>query len=52
MLNLINFVKNLTKFKDRQNKKYIQKNLKFYEKYLSEIVCLSYNGMPRFQKFN
>ena len=47
------FCKNLTKFKDRQNKKIYPKEFKIlYEKYLSEIVCLSYNGMPRFQKFN
>tara|TARA_B100001057_G_scaffold500944_1_gene619044 strand:- start:19046 stop:20014 length:969 start_codon:yes stop_codon:yes gene_type:complete len=47
------FCKKLTKFKNRQNQKTYPKEFKnIYKKYLSEIIYLSYNGMPRFQKFN
>lgn len=47
------FCKNLSKFKNRSNKKIYPKEFEIlYKKYLSEIIYLSYNGMPRFQKFN
>ncbi len=47
------FCKNLTKFRNRQNKKVYPKEFEIlYKKYLDEIISISYNGMPRFQKLN
>lgn len=47
------FCKNLTKFRNRQNKKVYTNEFEIlYKKYLDEIISMSYNGMPRFQKFN
>ncbi len=47
------FCKGLSSFKNQQGKNVYPKEFEIlYKKYMNEITYLSYNGMPRFQRFN